>query len=55
VDFCFANFRGKIIFIGYQKSSIHLTQPVALAAIQLAVNGLRMALVSGLAGPHYLT
>jgi hypothetical protein len=40
VDFCFANLRGKIIFIGYQKSSIHLAQPVALAAAQLAVKGL---------------
>jgi hypothetical protein len=40
VDICFVNFRGKIIFIGYQISSIHLAQPVALAAIQLAVKGL---------------
>jgi hypothetical protein len=31
------------IFIGYQKSSIHLAQPVALAAIQLAVKGLKKA------------
>jgi hypothetical protein len=38
VDFCFANVR--IIFIGHQKSSIHLAQPVALAAIQFNIESI---------------
>jgi hypothetical protein len=39
------NFRGKIIFIGNQKSSIHLAQPVELHWLQLitlAVKALKL-------------